>query len=88
MTGSASDPQEWQRHIGNKARRDQLANLPAVRRGDVAQLVAERGGLRITAPGEVKQDARRGESVRVVNRASQKELIGRVVDGSTIEVTF
>ncbi len=25
MTGSASDPQEWQPHIGNKARRDALA---------------------------------------------------------------
>ncbi len=26
MTGSASDPPEWQRHIGNKRRRDDLAN--------------------------------------------------------------
>ena len=25
MTGAASDPQEWQKHIGNKARRDLLA---------------------------------------------------------------
>ncbi|OQA37790.1 MAG: Type-1 restriction enzyme R protein [Acidobacteria bacterium ADurb.Bin340] len=25
MTGAASDPEEWQRHIGNKARRDLLA---------------------------------------------------------------
>ena len=25
MTGAASDPKEWQRHIGNKARRDLLA---------------------------------------------------------------
>lgn len=25
MTGSASDPQEWQQHIGNKSRRDMLA---------------------------------------------------------------
>jgi type I restriction enzyme R subunit len=25
MTGAASDPQAWQQHIGNKARRDLLA---------------------------------------------------------------
>ena len=25
MTGSASDPKDWQQHIGNKARRDLLA---------------------------------------------------------------
>lgn len=69
-------------------RRDQIANLPVVRRGDLVQLVAQHGPLRITAAGEVRQDARRGDSVRVVNRSSQKELIGRVVDASTVEVGF
>lgn len=32
MTGSASDPQEWQPHIGGKARRDELAKrVPKIR---------------------------------------------------------
>ena len=26
MTGSASDPPEWQQHVRNKARREALAN--------------------------------------------------------------
>jgi flagella basal body P-ring formation protein FlgA len=69
-------------------RREQLEAAMVVRRGDVVLLVAERGGLRITAAGEVRQDAAAGETVRVVNRASQKTLVGRVVDASTVAVEF
>jgi flagella basal body P-ring formation protein FlgA len=69
-------------------RNDQLTVPPTVHRGDAVLLVAERGGLRITAPGEVKEDAGRGERVRIVNRASHKELIGRVRDAGTVTVEF
>ncbi|MDT8320993.1 MAG: type I restriction endonuclease subunit R [Xanthomonadales bacterium] len=41
MTGSASDPVEWQQHIGNKARRDLLARR-ARDPGDALQLVLVR----------------------------------------------
>lgn len=69
-------------------RNDQLTIPPTVHRGDAVLLVAERGALRITAPGEVKEDAGRGERVRIVNRASHKELIGRVRDAGTVTVEF
>jgi len=69
-------------------RRDQLESPAAVRRGDVVLLVAERNGLRITAPGEVRADAGLGEQVRVVNRISRKDLVGRVRDASTVAVDF
>jgi hypothetical protein len=36
----------------------------------------------------VKEDAGRGERVRIVNRASRKELIGRVRDAGTVVVEF
>jgi type I restriction enzyme R subunit len=41
MTGSASDPPEWQRHIGNKARRDALAKR-AKKASDPLKLVIVR----------------------------------------------
>jgi flagellar basal body P-ring formation protein FlgA len=69
-------------------RRDQLATVAVVRRGDAVQIIAQSGGLRITAAGEVRHDARRGEQVRVLNRASQREVLARVRDGSTVEVAF
>ena len=69
-------------------RRDQLGEPAAVHRGDVVLLVAERGGLRITAPGEVREDAGLGQQVRVVNRTSRRDLVGRVLDPSTVAVEF
>ena len=69
-------------------RHEQLVAPTAVHRGDVVLLVAQRGALRITAPGEVRADAAAGEPVRVTNRASQKSLVGRVLDASTVAVEF
>jgi len=69
-------------------RRDQL-DLPAdVHRGDVVLLVAERGPLRITAPGEAREDGTRGQQVHVLNRVSRKDLVGHVVDNTTVAVDF
>lgn len=69
-------------------KREQLAPAAAVHRGDVVLLIAERGPLRITAAGEVREDAGVGQQVRVVNRVSRKDLVGRVIDGSTVAVEF
>jgi flagella basal body P-ring formation protein FlgA len=69
-------------------RRGELEPPSAVHRGDVVLLVAERGALRITAPGEVREDAGLNQPVRVVNRLSRKELVGRVLDASTVGLEF
>jgi flagella basal body P-ring formation protein FlgA len=69
-------------------RRQDVMVPPAVHRGDVVLLVAQRAGLRITTPGEVREDAALSQSVRVVNRSSRKELTGRVLDASTVVVDF
>jgi flagella basal body P-ring formation protein FlgA len=69
-------------------RREQLANPAAVKRGDAVLLVATHGALRLSVPGEVLQDAAVGEQVRVVNRTTRKDLVGRVADPSTVIVEF
>ena len=51
-------------------------------------LVVQRGGLRITAPGEAREDGARGAAVHVLNRTSHQEVIGRVQDPSTVVVDF
>jgi flagella basal body P-ring formation protein FlgA len=61
---------------------------PAVRRGDVVSLVAEGSGLRVTTRGEVKEEGRPGQVVRVRNLSSEREILGRVVNGSTVRVEF
>lgn len=61
---------------------------PLVKRNDIVTLVAEKGLLRITAKGEVKENGRRGERIRVVNLDSNKLIYARVLDGNTVRVEF
>jgi flagellar basal body P-ring formation protein FlgA len=65
-----------------------VAASAAIKRGDTVQLVAERGPLRITALGEAKQDGAAGDRVSVVNRASGKVVMGRVLAANMVAVEF
>jgi flagella basal body P-ring formation protein FlgA len=69
-------------------RHQQLGAPALVRRGDVVTLLVECAGLRITTKGEVREDAPRGAQVRVLNRRSRREVVGRVMDATTIGVPF
>jgi flagella basal body P-ring formation protein FlgA len=89
------DPHEAEGRVARAAlpplaplRREQLTAPILVRRGDVVLLVAERGGLRLTVPAEAQDEAAAGESVRVTNRATKKDVIARVVDQRTVRVDF
>ena len=46
------------------------------------------GGLRVSTMGIAKADGLRGEQIRVENVTSEKTVVGRVVNGSTVEVLF
>ena len=85
--------------LGKRAKRNIDANRvlrsgliefpPLVKRGDVVQLIAESGGLRITTLGMVKQrEGRRGERIKIENIDSKKSLYGLVLDAKTVRVDF
>lgn len=59
-----------------------------VRRGDLVTVIVETLGMRLSVPGEVQEHGAAGESVRVVNRKSQQELSGRVVDRGVVLVHY
>ena len=70
-------------------RSDLIEFPPLVKRGDVVVVVAESGGLRITALGIVKgREGRRGERIRVENLDSKKIIYARVMDSKTVKVDF
>jgi flagella basal body P-ring formation protein FlgA len=69
-------------------RREQVEAPATVHRGDVVLLVAERGALRISAPGEARENAGVGQQVHVLNRTSRKDVTGHVLDASTVAVDF
>jgi flagella basal body P-ring formation protein FlgA len=55
---------------------------------NIVRLVAEKGLLRVTTLGQVKDKGGRGDVVRVLNLSSRKLVYGRVVDSRTIHVEF
>ncbi len=69
-------------------RNDQVELPPAVRRGDVIQMLAESGNLKISTRGIAKEDGRPGERIRVSNLRSHKIVYGQVIDARTARVEF
>lgn len=57
-------------------------------RGDAVEIVAESGAIRVQAPGELLESGNPGERVRVLNKASGKEVYGTIVDANTVSVSF
>jgi flagella basal body P-ring formation protein FlgA len=59
-----------------------------VKRGELVTLLLEGRGVRITAQGEAGEDARRGDTVRVVNPTSRREILGKVDGPGLVRVPF
>jgi flagella basal body P-ring formation protein FlgA len=69
---------------GEAVTRRSLELMPLVHRGDRVTMIAEGGGIRITAVGEALGSARRGDAVKVRNIDSQKIVSGRVTASQTV----
>jgi flagellar basal body P-ring formation protein FlgA len=61
---------------------------PVVKKGDRVIMVVENTLFKITSWGELKEDGRRGERVRLVNLSSRKEVMGRVVSAGAVQVEY
>jgi flagella basal body P-ring formation protein FlgA len=64
----------------------QLRPKLAVRRGETVTLLLESAQFRITTQGLARDDARRGDPVRVVNPTSQRDVLGRVEGPGVVRV--
>lgn len=59
-----------------------------VRRGEAVTLLVEGRGFMITAQGKAAEDARRGDTVRVLNPSSRREVLGTVESAGVVRVPF
>jgi flagella basal body P-ring formation protein FlgA len=60
----------------------------AIRRGGVVTLLVEGQGFRIVARGIASEDGAVGDTIRVVNQSSRREMAGRVEDDRTVRIPF
>jgi flagella basal body P-ring formation protein FlgA len=63
-----------------------LVMTPAVRKNTLVTLALQSGAMSLSLVGKVLEDAAIGQSVRVMNVNSKKELVGVVRDAGTIEI--
>jgi flagella basal body P-ring formation protein FlgA len=65
-----------------------LKKVPLIKRGDRIILVAEKGALRVTAPGVARQNGFINSTVKVENIQSRKIIMGTVINARTVRVEF
>ncbi len=74
--------------LGTPIDRSQIDFPPLIRRGEAVTITLAQGRVRLTAAGEAQQDGRAGETIRVRNSASRKEVLCRVTDTGQVQVEF
>jgi len=65
-----------------------IEDPPLVKKGDRVTIMAESPCLMVTAVGIARDKGSEGDQIRVTNCTGNKEIIARVVDGSTVKVDF
>jgi flagella basal body P-ring formation protein FlgA len=65
-----------------------VKKIPLVKNGDRILIVANKGSLHVTAPGVVRQNGFKNDTVRVENLQSRKIILGTVIDSRTVQINF
>ena len=65
-----------------------VQKIPLVKNGDRILIIAHKGSLRVTAPGVVRQNGFKNDTVRVENLQSRKIILGTVIDSRTVRINF
>lgn len=99
MNGKGADYPPSEEDVTGKAlKRDVPANTiitgqmlesrVAVRRGDVVTIIAENSRLIVQSKGKIVEKGCVGDTIRVKNISSGRELMAKVINSSTVKVEF
>lgn len=73
---------------GQILRQSDVAVSPVIRKNDLIRLVVKTGQMTLSVQGKALQDAAMGQTVRVVNVNSNRQLSGTVIDAGTVAIGF
>ncbi|QPJ64441.1 MAG: flagellar basal body P-ring formation protein FlgA [Candidatus Nitrohelix vancouverensis] len=73
---------------GRQIRMNSVKRPPLIEKGAHLLIVAQKGLMRITAPGTAREQGFKDSMIPVVNLQSKKIVYGRVLDANTVEVNF
>ena len=69
-------------------RADLVERVPLVKSGQMVTIVAENELLKISVSGKARSQGAEGDTIRVQNLSSLKEISARVVNATTVQVAF
>ena len=82
--------------IGKHARRSLAGNtplstqdvtaVPVVHRGDIVSIVLESPLIKVSTPGEALEAGKPGDTIRVKNTSSNREVRAQVIDKQTVRI--
>ena len=73
---------------GQVLRQTDVAVAPVVKKNDLIRMVVNTGQMTLSVQGKAMQDGALGQTIRVVNVNSNRQLSGTVVDAGTVTVSF
>ena len=73
---------------GQVLRQSDVAVSPVIHKNDLIRLVVKTGQMTLSVQGKALQDAALGQTVRVVNTNSNRQLTGTVIDAGTVAIGF
>ncbi len=65
-----------------------VEDIPVIRKGDRVTIIAKSTTLTVTATGIAQGEGSVGDQIRVKNCTGKKEIIARIVNGSTVRIEF
>jgi flagella basal body P-ring formation protein FlgA len=74
--------------VGSPVRDRDLTKTSLVKKGETVTIIAQSGGLKVTALGQAKQDGALGQTIAVINQDSKKTISGKVIGPGMVEVMF
>jgi flagella basal body P-ring formation protein FlgA len=74
---------------GQEVLRKSLIQVPPlVKKGDRVMMLVENEQFKIITWGEVKEEGRKGDRIKMVNLSSRKEVLGRVMNAGTVMIEY
>ncbi|MDD2851624.1 MAG: flagellar basal body P-ring formation chaperone FlgA [Desulfuromonadaceae bacterium] len=69
-------------------RLDQVEKIPLIKSGQLVTIVIENETMKISVSGKARSSGAEGDTIRVQNLSSLREIPARVISASTVQVAF
>lgn len=73
---------------GAPVRDRDLVRTAMVAKGETVTIIAQSGGLKVTALGQARENGALGQTITVINQDSKKAVSGKVIGPGQVEVVF